>query len=33
MSKDWYLVAISPWYKWYYNPKTKENKHIKKEEK
>ena len=24
MSKDWFLVAINPWYKMYYNPKTKE---------
>jgi len=31
MSKDWFLVAISPWYKWFYNPKTGETKHVEKE--
>jgi len=25
--KDWYLVAINPWYRTLYNPKTKETKH------
>ena len=26
--KDWYLVAISPWHKWYYNPTTGQNKYT-----
>jgi len=26
--QDWFLVAINPWYKCYYNPKTKETKHV-----
>jgi len=31
MMKDWFLVAINPWHKWYYNPKTGQHKHIKRE--
>ena len=27
-SKDWYLIAINPWHKWYFNPKTNETRHI-----
>ena len=27
-NKDWYLISINPWYKWYWNPKTDEHKHI-----
>lgn len=26
--KDWYLVAINPWHKWYFNPTTGQHKHI-----
>ena len=28
VSSDWYLLAINPWHKWYYNPKTNETRHI-----
>ena len=27
-SKDWYLTAINPWYKMYWNPTTGEHKQI-----
>ena len=27
-SKDWYLIAINPWHKWYVNSKSGEHKHI-----
>ena len=27
-SKDWYLTAINPWYKMYWNPATGEHKQI-----
>ena len=27
-TKDWYLIAINPWHKWYWNPKTDQHKHI-----
>ena len=27
-NKDWYLVAINPWYKMYCNPTTGEHKQI-----
>lgn len=26
--QDWYLIAINPWYKMYWNAKTKEHKQI-----
>jgi hypothetical protein len=26
--KDWYLIAINHWHKWYFNPKTGEHKNI-----
>ena len=26
--KDWYLTAINPWYKMYWNPKTGEHKKV-----
>ena len=26
--KDWYLTAINPWYKMYWNPNTGEHKKI-----
>ena len=29
LGKDWYLIAINPWHKWYFNPKTKETKYVK----
>ena len=25
--RDWYLVGINPWRKWYFNSKTNETKH------
>jgi len=28
ISKDWYLTAINPWYKMYWNPETGEHKQI-----
>ena len=29
--KDWYLISINPWFKWYFNPKTGENIQVPKE--
>ena len=29
LGKDWYLTAINPWYKTFYNKKTKEINRIK----
>jgi hypothetical protein len=28
LGKDWYLIAINPWYKIYSNPKTNEWKQV-----
>jgi len=28
LGKDWYLIAINPWQKWYWNPTTDETRHI-----
>lgn len=28
LGKDWYLVAINPWYKIYFNPRTGERKKV-----
>ena len=28
LGNDWYLIAINPWYKIYYNPSTDEHRQI-----
>ena len=25
---DWYLVAINPWHRWYFNPNTNSTKQV-----